>query len=60
MSERDDHEFFESGNTITCMRCDGEGFIVNCCDDICHGQGRCMHGDNDVCPDCHGEGEISE
>jgi len=28
-----------------CMDCDGEGWIVTCCDDLCHGAGYCIHGD---------------
>lgn len=42
-----------------CLRCNGEGFIVVCIDDICRGSGNCMHGDGEVvCPECDGEGEI--
>lgn len=37
----------------------GEGIVVFCCDDICRGQGYCMHGDGDsICRDCGGEGAI--
>lgn len=40
-----------------CWNCGGEGFVITCCDDMCHGQGYCMHGDGeDVCGACHGEG----
>jgi hypothetical protein len=39
-----------------CWKCDGQGFIIVCCDDLCHGQGFCMHGDGEViCPVCEGE-----
>jgi hypothetical protein len=39
-----------------CMRCDNQGFIVTCCDDLCRGAGECMHGDGEtVCPDCKGD-----
>ena len=43
---------------MTCPTCHGEGWIVDCCDDMCHGLGECMHGDNAPCPECGGEGEI--
>lgn len=50
----EDDEFCDGQGCITCW---GQGFIVDCCDDICQGQGYCMHGDgNVVCPDCGGEG----
>ena len=40
-----------------CHTCGGEGFILVCIDDLCHGVGYCIHGDGeDVCPDCHGDG----
>jgi hypothetical protein len=43
----------------TCPQCCGEGFIVDCCDDLCVGAGRCIHGDgNRTCPTCHGVGDI--
>lgn len=28
-----------------CDECGGEGWIVTCVDDICHGLGYCIHGD---------------
>ena len=28
-----------------CDNCGGDGWILTCCDDICHGLGYCMHGD---------------
>lgn len=40
---------------VTCWRCE-DGTIIDCCDDLCHGQGWCMHGGNRTCPNCHGEG----
>ncbi len=45
----------------TCPECDGEGFILDCCDDICNGLGECIHGDGErVCPVCEGSGEVWE
>ena len=38
-----------------CNTCGGEGFILTCCDDICHGLGHCIHSDGEIpCPDCDG------
>lgn len=39
-----------------CARCDNEGEIMICPDDMCRGAGECMHGDGmAICPACHGE-----
>lgn len=43
---------------VVCPRCRGDGQNVECIDDLCHAQGRCMHGDN-LCALCEGVGEIS-
>lgn len=41
-----------------CPACDGRGFMVVCCDDICQAEGECMHGDGEItCPVCKGSGE---
>ena len=54
VDERDDDDFDCDGGY--CYRCDGQGFIVVCIDDLCRGAGECMHGDGEViCPDCNGE-----
>jgi hypothetical protein len=38
-----------------CHRCNGEGRILVCIDDLCQGQGECIHGDGyAVCPVCKG------
>lgn len=42
----------------TCWACGGEGNEIDCCDDLCHGQGWCMHGDNRTCRECGGEGVL--
>ena len=49
------------GEYIECPTCNGEGEFLFCCDDICIGQGWCMHGDGmDMCLRCGGTGEIYE
>lgn len=49
-----DFDYDTDDESDYCLTCDNEGYIVDCCDDICHGQGYCIHGDNITCPDCHG------
>lgn len=47
------------GEPIDCPHCHGEGFIITCVDDLCHGAGYCMHGDGEAdCPECGGTGEL--
>ena len=42
-----------------CPDCVGEGFVLTCCDDICHGLGYCIHSDGEaICTTCWGEGYI--
>lgn len=56
--QTDDGYDDELDDPMTCHQCHGEGTIVVCWDDICQGQGYCMHGDGeDVCPHCLGSGE---
>lgn len=56
---RDDDEYgdYDAGDDDGyCQRCDNQGFIVICIDDMCRGAGECMHGDGEiVCPDCKGD-----
>jgi hypothetical protein len=52
---RSDEERYEF---IRCPRCRGTGENVECLDDLCHAQGRCMHGDN-TCILCEGLGRIT-
>lgn len=48
----DDDDFSDDGY---CYTCHGQGFILTCIDDICHGLGHCIHGDGEEpCPDCDG------
>lgn len=56
IDERGDEEYHEPA---TCWKCGGEGIIVFCMDDLCHGAGHCIHGDGDaMCPACRGEGVL--
>ena len=42
-----------------CNYCDGVGSILICVDDMCHGLGKCIHGDGEeICPTCDGEGIV--
>ena len=53
-----------------CPRCEGEGFIMVCVDDLCRGTGECFyaaaHGGAVLdgcyrrCPDCRGTGEVTD
>lgn len=55
IDERDHEDFHEP---VTCWNCGGQGTTVDCCDDLCHGQDWCMHGDNPMCRECSGEGVL--
>ena len=44
---------------IDCIRCRGTGEYVECYDDLCHAQDRCMHGNN-TCNLCEGIGRITK
>lgn len=51
----DDGDYPYDDEEPYCYRCDNQGFIVVCIDDLCRGAGECMHGDGmAVCPDCKG------
>ena len=72
MSEPEQHEDHWEGydhDAIDdyCPRCDGEGVVMICPDDLCRAAGECFHGKADrtcfrACPDCtsqpKGEGLI--
>lgn len=41
-----------------CYECGGRGWIIRCPDDLCHGQGECIHGDPPRrCWVCNRDGE---
>lgn len=49
----DEDDFYD--DTPTCQRCNGNGTILVCPDDMCRGMGECIHGDGEViCPNCDG------
>lgn len=44
-----------------CPVCHGEGFVITCCDDMCRGQGSCIHGDGEeICMACGGDGTVCD
>lgn len=48
-------DLYEHVEDDFCDTCNGDGFIVVCCDDICVGRGSCIHGDGEIiCPGCGG------
>ena len=51
-----DDDFYDDDNT--CPHCEGEGLVIDCCDDMCHGAGYCIHNSYANCPHCRGTGEI--
>ena len=58
MNVRERYGWYDA-DWIPCPRCGGDGQYVECYDDLCHAQGRCMHGDN-LCALCQGVGEITD
>ena len=52
----DDPDFFCDDDDLGCQHCN-DGVLLVCIDDLCQGQGWCMHGDGEiVCPYCGGQG----
>ena len=45
-------DFYDEGDSY-CQHCGGEGWIIDCIDDICHGVGYCIHGDGMVMCSCN-------
>lgn len=61
MSEHIEEQYYDDDEPWVCWQCDGAGVVIACWDDICHGQGYCMHGDGMACcPSCNGSGELDE
>ena len=48
--DSDENEFDDDGY---CPDCGGDGWILTCIDDICHGLGYCIHGDGDQMCSCN-------
>lgn len=49
---------FDYDENPACPHCD-EGVQLVCIDDICQGQGWCMHGDGEItCRHCNGTGSL--
>lgn len=41
---------------VHCEKCGGSGLYADCCDDLCHGNEECIHGDDSTCSRCGGSG----
>lgn len=55
----EDEDYDDYRDPVTCWKCGGDGFLIVCVDDLCHGTGHCMHGDGEVeCPLCGGDGYL--
>lgn len=53
-----DDDYLDDDDYDGCYLCGGSGFLVTCCDDMCHGSGHCMHGDGmEDCPACNKDGQ---
>ncbi|MCC7510233.1 MAG: hypothetical protein IT464_12810 [Planctomycetes bacterium] len=55
-----DEEYWELdfGERVACWECSGQGWVITCCDDMCHGLDYCIHGDGETtCPNCNGTGD---
>jgi hypothetical protein len=46
-------DYYPDDDEGYCDACDGDGWILTCCDDICHGLGYCMHGDGMEMCECN-------
>ncbi len=56
IDDRGDDDFHEPA---TCWKCGGDGVVIVCIDDLCHGAGYCFHGDgHEMCGVCRGEGVL--
>ena len=54
-----DDDYGDYEGPVTCWKCGGDGFLIVCVDDLCHGAGHCMHGDGEaLCPECKGDGHL--
>jgi len=53
-----DDYYDDPNESETCQRCGGSGFYADCPDDLCYGREECIHGDDALCRECCGEGEV--
>jgi hypothetical protein len=57
----DEDEYDDYDDDVSCDACDGDGWILTCCDDMCHGVGYCIHGDGMAMCACNtGPGETCD
>jgi len=58
-----DYEHYGDDDLVAegCYNCGGRHWLVTCIDDMCHGLGECVHGDDPTpCPVCNPNGDIFE
>ena len=64
MLAQDDHWHDHDDEDHVCTRCQGEGVIMVCPDDLCRNSGQCALGETDLscfgtCYQCKGTGEVT-
>lgn len=62
LAAQDDDWHDYDDEPCTCTRCEGEGVIMVCCDDLCRNSGRCSLNQSScfgTCYQCAGTGEVA-
>ena len=57
-----DDRWHDYDDSLPCDRCQGEGVIMVCPDDLCRNSGQCAMGGSDcfgTCYQCKGTGEVT-
>lgn len=53
----DEPDDYFADDDDSCTDCGGEGWVVTCCDDLCHSAGYCIHGDGMMLCHCNQHAE---